>query len=113
MTLQTLPRGVAYEAATAFLPVTAKQVQELRDLSQCTMMECKRALMATAGDLPAAAELLRRNDSRVTRTTPLPLVGGRRLCLAKDELALLTPEQRERAQAFVEGWNSCLSERAS
>ena len=39
--------------------ITAKQVKELRDMTNVGMMECKKALQETAGDLQAAVKLLR------------------------------------------------------
>ena len=40
-------------------PITAAQVKELRDRTGAGMMECKRALTETGGDIDAAVELLR------------------------------------------------------
>jgi elongation factor Ts len=40
--------------------ITAAQVRELRDLSGAPMMDCKRALDESAGDVAAATEWLRR-----------------------------------------------------
>jgi elongation factor Ts len=39
--------------------ITANQVKELRDLTGAGMMDCKRALQETGGDLEAAVKLLR------------------------------------------------------
>ena len=39
--------------------ITAKQVQELREISGAGMMDCKKVLVETNGDLEKAAELLR------------------------------------------------------
>ncbi len=39
--------------------VTADQVKELRELTGAGMMDCRKALVATAGDLKAAIEKLR------------------------------------------------------
>src|SRR5687767_7327722 len=39
--------------------ITAKQVKELRDRTGAGMMECKKALQETDGDLEKAVELLR------------------------------------------------------
>ena len=39
--------------------ITAKQVQELRELTGAGMMDCKKVLVETEGDLQKAAELLR------------------------------------------------------
>lgn len=39
--------------------ITAKQVQELRELTGAGMMDCKKVLVETNGDLQKAAELLR------------------------------------------------------
>ena len=39
--------------------ITAKQVQELRELTGAGMMDCKKVLVETNGDSEKAAELLR------------------------------------------------------
>ena len=39
--------------------VTAAMVKELREITGLGMMECKKALVETAGDLKAAEDLLR------------------------------------------------------
>ena len=39
--------------------ITAQMVKELRDLTGLGMMECKKALAETAGDMKAAEDLLR------------------------------------------------------
>lgn len=41
------------------IDIIASTVKELRDLTGLGMMECKRALVETAGDMKAAEELLR------------------------------------------------------
>jgi elongation factor Ts len=41
--------------------ITADSVKQLRDRTGAGMMECKRALVETKGDLDAAAELMRKN----------------------------------------------------
>ena len=43
------------------MPVTASLVKELRERTGAGMMECKKALVATDGDLDAAAEELRKS----------------------------------------------------
>jgi elongation factor Ts len=40
------------------MTVTAQQVKELRDMTGVGMMDCKKALAETSGDIDAAAELL-------------------------------------------------------
>jgi translation elongation factor Ts len=40
--------------------ITAEAVRQLRERTGAGMMECKRALVETKGDLDAAAELMRR-----------------------------------------------------
>ncbi len=42
------------------MAITASLVKELRDRSGAGMMECKKALVATDGDIEAAAEHLRK-----------------------------------------------------
>ena len=43
------------------MAITAKQVKELREITGSGMMDCKKALQATNGDLDAAVEFLRKN----------------------------------------------------
>lgn len=45
----------------AKLPITAESVQYLREISDCSMMQCKKALTACGGDMAKAAEWLRTN----------------------------------------------------
>ena len=45
------------------MSITASQVKELRELSGVGMMECKKALVETNGDLEKALDLLRANSS--------------------------------------------------
>jgi elongation factor Ts len=60
--------------------ITASQVKELRDLTGAGMMDCKRALEETGGDIEAARKLLRERGmasagKRAGRTTTEGLVG--------------------------------------
>ena len=53
--------------------ITAASVKELRERTGAGMMECKRALVETGGDLDAAAELMRKSglakaDKKAART---------------------------------------------
>ena len=43
------------------MAVTAKLVKELRDLTAAGMMDCKKALEATDGDIKKAVDWLREN----------------------------------------------------
>jgi len=45
--------------------ITAKQVKELRDITNVGMMECKKALQETAGDIDGAVKLLRERGMAV------------------------------------------------
>ena len=42
------------------MAVTAAMVKELREMTGAGMMDCKKALTATEGDMDAAVEFLRR-----------------------------------------------------
>jgi elongation factor Ts len=60
---------------------TPNQIRELRALSSAGMMDCKRALEATGGDLEKAAEHLRQlgfanAEKRDDRPTPQGVVGS-------------------------------------
>ena len=41
--------------------VTAKMVKDLREMTGAGMMDCKKALAETNGDMDAAVEFLRKN----------------------------------------------------
>ena len=43
--------------------ISAAQVKELRDETGCGIMECKRALQQTEGDIQKAIKLLRENGA--------------------------------------------------
>ena len=43
------------------MAVTAKMVKELREMTGAGMMDCKKALTETNGDMDAAVEFLRKN----------------------------------------------------
>ena len=45
------------------MSITASQVKELREMTGVGMMECKKALVETDGDLEMAIDLLRANSS--------------------------------------------------
>jgi elongation factor Ts len=52
--------------------ITADSVKQLRERTGAGMMECKKALVETQGDLDAAAELMRKSglakaDKKATR----------------------------------------------
>ena len=54
------------------MTITAEAVKQLRERTGAGMMECKRALVETKGDLDAAAELMRKQglakaDKKATR----------------------------------------------
>ena len=44
------------------MSIAASQVKELREMSGVGMMECKKALVETDGDLEKALDLLRSNS---------------------------------------------------
>ncbi|MEO5628624.1 MAG: translation elongation factor Ts [Thermomonas sp.] len=59
--------------------ITASQVKELRERTGAGMMECKKALTETAGDIDAAAEALRKSglakaDKKSSRVTAEGLI---------------------------------------
>ncbi len=62
-------------------PITAKAVAELRQRTGAGMMDCKKALDETNGDMEAAVEHLRKKgmakaDKRADRSTSEGIVGG-------------------------------------
>lgn len=62
-------------------PITAKAVAELRQRTGAGMMDCKKALEETSGDMDAAVEYLRKKgiakaEKRADRSTSEGIVGG-------------------------------------
>ena len=62
------------------MQITATQVKELRERTGAGMMECKRALVETAGDIDAAIELMRKSgqakaDNKAGRVAAEGLLG--------------------------------------
>ena len=62
-------------------PITAKAVSELRQRTGAGMMDCKKALEETAGDMDTAVEYLRKKgiakaEKRADRSTSEGIVGG-------------------------------------
>ena len=51
------------------MAVTAKMVKELRELTGAGMMDCKKALNETDGDMDAAIEFLRKNGDCLLYTS--------------------------------------------
>ena len=49
------------------MAITAKQVKELREMTGAGMMDCKKALTATEGDMDKAVEFLREKGSSAPR----------------------------------------------
>ena len=47
--------------------VTAKMVKDLREMTGAGMMDCKKALAATDGDMDKAVEFLREKDLQAQR----------------------------------------------
>ena len=47
------------------MAVTAKMVKELREMTGAGMMDCKKALNETNGDMDAAVEFLRKNGEAI------------------------------------------------
>ena len=70
--------------------VTAAMVKELREMTGAGMMDCKKALAATEGDMDKAVEFLREKG----------LAGAaRRLAVSQQRVSLLQPfPQTRRAQ---------------
>ena len=59
-TPQFLETQARYEALYSKTPITAEAVQHLREMTDCPMMECKKALTACNGNMNEAMEYLRK-----------------------------------------------------
>ena len=67
-----LRRAALERSGHTSVNITADSVKQLRDRTGAGMMECKKALVETKGDLDAAAELMRKTglakaDKKATR----------------------------------------------
>src|SRR5450755_52265 len=63
------------------MTITADAVKQLRERTGAGMMECKRALVETSGDLDAAAELMRKQglakaDKKAARVAAEGVIGS-------------------------------------
>ena len=64
------------------MAITAAMVKELRESTGAGMMECKKALTETNGDMDAAVEFLRKNgimkaEKKASPARPVPCTGKR------------------------------------
>ena len=73
------------------MAVTAAMVKELREMTGAGMMDCKKALAATDGDMDKAVEFLREKGGRGRR-------GQRRDRLRRQERQIQIPCLRHRAR---------------
>ena len=64
--------------------ITASQVKELRERTGAGMMECKKALSETAGDIDAAAEALRKSGLAKADTKASRVAAEGRIVSAQD-----------------------------
>ena len=53
------------------MAITAGMVKELREMTGAGMMDCKKALSETNGDMDAAVEFLRKNGQADRKSTRL------------------------------------------
>lgn len=70
-----------FKGTTMSTPITAKAVSELRQRTGAGMMDCKKALEETGGDMDAAVEYLRKKgmakaDKRADRSAKEGIVGS-------------------------------------
>ncbi len=93
--------------------VTAKMVKDLRELSGAGMMDCKKALAETDGDMDAAMEFLRKNGQAKAekKAGRIAAEGICRIAQENDQCAAVVEvnsetdfvAKNEKFQAFVEG----------
>ena len=72
------------------MAITAGMVKELREMTGAGMMDCKKALTATEGDMDAAVEFLRKNgqakaEKKAGRTAAVVEVNSETDFVAKNE----------------------------
>jgi elongation factor Ts len=58
------------------MSISASQVKELREMTGVGMMECKKALVETDGDLEKAVDLLRSNSALKAEKKASRVAGG-------------------------------------
>jgi len=68
--------------------ITAKLVKELRDKTSAGMMDCKKALNETGGDIEAAIDWLRKKGIAKADKTLLPVTKASKKLLRKLRLRL-------------------------
>ena len=66
------------------MSITASMVKELRERTSAGMMECKKALVASNGDLDAAAELLRKSGQAKADKKASRVAADGRVVIAQD-----------------------------
>lgn len=66
------------------MPITALMVKELRERTGAGMMECKKALVETDGDLDAAAEVLRKSGQAKADKKASRVAADGRVVIAAD-----------------------------
>jgi len=66
------------------MSITASMVKELRERTGAGMMECKKALVETGGDLDAAAEFLRKSGQAKADKKASRVAADGRIVIAKD-----------------------------
>ena len=94
------------------MAITAAQVKELRESTGAGMMECKKALTETNGDMDAAVEYLRKNGimKAEKKASRIAAEGLTKVVLKDDKTAAVVEvnsetdfvAQNEKFQAFVE-----------
>ncbi|MCR5102656.1 MAG: translation elongation factor Ts [Butyrivibrio sp.] len=94
------------------MAITAAMVKELRESTGAGMMECKKALSETNGDMDAAVEFLRKNGQAKAekKANRIAAEGLTRICVKDDQTAAVVEvnsetdfvAKNEKFQAFVE-----------
>ena len=95
------------------MAISASMVKELRERTGAGMMECKKALVETDGDIEAAIELMRKSGQakaakKAGRTAAEGLVlvqisPDRELCLLRQRGGRAYPEQRRCRRRITDG----------
>lgn len=67
------------------MSITASMVKELRERTGAGMMECKKALVETGGDLDAAAEVLRKSGQAKADKKASRVAADGRIVIAQDD----------------------------
>ena len=93
------------------MAVTAKMVKELRDMTGAGMMDCKKALVETDGNIDAAVDLLKEKGlaKAAKKAGRIAAMGLVKTAVAADEKAAAIVEVTQKLTSLLRTMNSLVS----